>query len=77
MYTDELRQRAVRLVREWQEACGFTEGGYAPISKQLVRPPSPVSPGGRGVDRSRNAGTQHGVSNGSSELVNGVARLRR
>jgi len=25
----------VRLVREWQEARGVTEGGYRPISKQL------------------------------------------
>ena len=35
VYPDELRQRAVRLVREWQEARGVTEGGYTPISKQL------------------------------------------
>ncbi len=35
VYPEELRQRAVRLVREWQEARGVTEGGYTPISKQL------------------------------------------
>ena len=35
VYPDELRQRAVRLVREWQEARGVTEGGYTSISKQL------------------------------------------
>ena len=35
VYPDELRQRAVRLVREWQEARGVTEGGYTPVSKQL------------------------------------------
>ncbi len=35
VYPDELRQRAVRLVREWQEARGVAEGGYTPISKQL------------------------------------------
>src|SRR5688500_8386214 len=35
VYPDELRQRAVRLVREWQEARGVTEGGYTPISEQL------------------------------------------
>ena len=35
VYPDELRQRAVRLVREWQESRGVTEGGYTPISKQL------------------------------------------
>ena len=35
VYPDELRQRALRLVREWQEARGVTEGGYTPISKQL------------------------------------------
>ena len=35
VYPNELRQRAVRLVREWQEEGGVTEGGYTPISKQL------------------------------------------
>ncbi len=35
VYPDQLRRRAVRLVREWQEARGVTEGGYTPISKQL------------------------------------------
>ncbi len=35
VYPDELRQRAVRLVREWQEARGVTDGGYTAISKQL------------------------------------------
>ncbi len=35
VYPDELRQRAVRLVREWQEARAVSEGGYTPISKQL------------------------------------------
>jgi transposase len=35
VYPDEFRQRAVRLVREWQEARGVTEGGYTPTSKQL------------------------------------------
>ena len=35
VYPDELRQRAVRLVREWQAARGLTDGGYTAISKQL------------------------------------------
>lgn len=33
VYPDELRQRAVGLVGDWQEARGVTEGGYTPISK--------------------------------------------
>jgi transposase len=37
VYPDELRQRAVRLVREWQEARGVADGGYTAISKQLRR----------------------------------------
>ncbi len=36
VYPDELRQRAVRLVREWQEARWVTEGGYTPISCGLT-----------------------------------------
>lgn len=37
VYPDEPRQRvrAVRLVREWQEARGVAEGGYTPLSKRL------------------------------------------
>jgi transposase-like protein len=35
VYPDELRPRAVRLVREWQEARGVTDGRYMAISKQL------------------------------------------
>ena len=33
--TDEFRERAVRLVREWREARGVTEGGLTAISEQL------------------------------------------
>ncbi len=35
MYPDEMRQRAVRLVREWRDARGVTSGGLTAISNQL------------------------------------------
>ena len=35
MYPDEFRERAVRLVREWRDARGVTEGGYTPVAEQL------------------------------------------
>jgi transposase len=35
VYPDELRARAVRLLGEWREARGVTEGGYTVIAKQL------------------------------------------
>lgn len=35
VYPDEMRDRAVRLIHEWQEARGLTDGGYTAISKQL------------------------------------------
>ena len=35
VYPDEFRERAVRLVREWREARGVTEGGLTAISEQL------------------------------------------
>jgi transposase len=35
VYPDELRARAVRLLQEWREARGVTEGGYTVIAKQL------------------------------------------
>ncbi|MDQ4132273.1 MAG: hypothetical protein M3179_03505 [Actinomycetota bacterium] len=35
VYSDELRERAVRLLWEWREARGVTEGGYRAISEQL------------------------------------------
>ena len=35
VYPDEVRQRAVRLVREWQEARWVTDGGHTAISNQL------------------------------------------
>jgi hypothetical protein len=34
VYPDELRERAVRLVREWREARGVTEGGLTAVSEQ-------------------------------------------
>ena len=35
VYPDELRGRAVRLVNEWREARGVTDGGYTAICTQL------------------------------------------
>ena len=35
VYPDEFRERAVRLVREWRDARGVTEGGYTPVAEQL------------------------------------------
>jgi transposase len=35
VYSDEFRERAVRLLREWRDARGVTEGGYTPVAKQL------------------------------------------
>src|SRR5436189_6194776 len=35
VYPDELRQRAVSLVREWREARGLSDGGYTAICTQL------------------------------------------
>jgi len=35
LYPDELRQRAVRLVFEWRETHGLTDGGYTAICTQL------------------------------------------
>ena len=35
VYPDELRERAVRLVREWREARGVSDGGFTAVCKQL------------------------------------------
>ena len=35
VYPDELRERAIRLLHEWRQARGVTEGSYTAISKQL------------------------------------------
>ena len=35
VYPDEFRERAVRLLREWREARGVTDGGLTAISEQL------------------------------------------
>jgi transposase len=35
VYSDEFRERAVRLVREWRDARGVNDGGYTAISEQL------------------------------------------
>ena len=35
VYPDEFRERAVRLVREWREARGVTEGGLTSVAEQL------------------------------------------
>jgi transposase len=35
VYPEELRERAVRLLQEWRQARGVTEGGYTAVSKQL------------------------------------------
>jgi transposase len=35
VYPDELRERAVRLVREWREARGVSDGGYTAVCRQL------------------------------------------
>jgi transposase len=35
VYPDELRERAVRLVFEWREARGVTDGGYTAVCTQL------------------------------------------
>jgi hypothetical protein len=34
VYGDEFRERAVRLLREWREARGVTEGGYTAVAEQ-------------------------------------------
>jgi transposase len=35
LYPEELRVRAVRLLHEWREARGVSDGGYTVIAKQL------------------------------------------
>ena len=35
VYPDEFRERAVRLVREWRDARGVSDGGYTAIAEQL------------------------------------------
>ncbi len=35
VYSDEFRERAVRLLREWREARGVTDGGYTAVAEQL------------------------------------------
>ena len=35
LYPDELRARAVRLIYEWRESRGVSDGGYTAVSKQL------------------------------------------
>jgi transposase len=35
VYPDELRARAVRLVKEWREARGVSGGGFTAVSNQL------------------------------------------
>jgi transposase len=35
VYPDEFRARAVRLVKEWQQARGVRDGGYTSVGKQL------------------------------------------
>ncbi len=35
VYPDEFRERAVRLLREWREARGVTDGGYTAVAQQL------------------------------------------
>jgi transposase-like protein len=35
VYPDELRERAVRLVRQWREERGVVDGGVTAISTQL------------------------------------------
>jgi transposase len=35
VYSDEFRDRAVRLLREWRDARGATDGGYTAVAQQL------------------------------------------
>jgi transposase len=35
VYSDEFRERAVRLVKEWREARGVTDGGVTAVGQQL------------------------------------------
>ncbi|HEX2193108.1 MAG TPA: transposase, partial [Acidimicrobiales bacterium] len=35
VYPDEFRERAVRLVQEWRDARGVSEGGYTAVAEQL------------------------------------------
>jgi len=35
VYSDEFRERAVRLLQEWREARGVTDGGFTAIAEQL------------------------------------------
>ena len=35
VYSDEFRERAVRLLREWRDARGVTDGGYTAVAQQL------------------------------------------
>jgi len=35
LYPDEMRERAVRLIYEWRESRGVSDGGYTAVSQQL------------------------------------------
>jgi transposase len=35
LYPDEMRERAVRLLYEWRESRGVSDGGYTAVSQQL------------------------------------------
>ena len=35
VYPDEFRERAVRLVREWRDARGVSDGGVTAVANQL------------------------------------------
>jgi transposase len=35
VYSDEFRERAVRLLREWRDARGLADGGYTAVAEQL------------------------------------------
>ena len=35
LYPNEMRERAVRLIYEWRESRGVSDGGYTAVSQQL------------------------------------------
>ncbi len=53
VYSDEFRERAVRLLREWRDARGVTDGGYTAVAQQLGMQRETL---GAGSSRTRSSG---------------------
>lgn len=45
VYSDEFRERAVRLVKEWREARGVTDGGVTAVGRQFGLGRETIRPG--------------------------------